>query len=220
MKIPIALVITDKETNAQIKPLKVDVLELRVDLFKKLTPEYVTAQIKHRRVLGIPLLLTVRNQKKEGAFKECSDALKKSVLETCLPLVDMVDIELSSPLLKSTVSLARRLGKKVIVSAHHLDHTPGHMENILKKALSAGANIVKIAAHANSFDDVLRMIEFTRHHRRHHVITMSLGPIGAISRLVLPGAGSLYTYTFINKSTAPGQIEVKSLKAHLKFFYP
>lgn len=220
LKPRIALVITDQETNAQIKRLGVDLLELRADLFKKLDPAYVVAQIKLRRQLKIPLLLTVRNQKKEGAVKECSDALKWWVIEAALPFVDFLDIEFSSPLLKQAVALSRKLKKQVIVSSHNFDHTPAHLNPMLKKALSTGANIVKIAAKANSWEDVLRMVEFTNHYRKYRLITMSLGPLGAISRIVLPAAGSLYTYTFLKKPTAPGQIDVATLRTHLKLYYP
>ena len=103
------LVITDQETNAQIKNLGVGLLELRADLFKKLDPAYIVDQIKHRKLLKIPLLLTLRNQKKEGAVKIFSDELKMQIITAALPLVDMVDIELSSPLLKQVVMLARKL---------------------------------------------------------------------------------------------------------------
>lgn len=215
----IALVITDKQSNAQIKAAGVDLLELRVDLFRKMDVDYIQAQIKNRRALKIPLLLTVRNQKAEGASHDWPNAKKHQILQAILPLVDMVDIELSSPILKETLSQARRLKKKTIVSIHNFKHTPSHLENIFKKALSTGAQIIKIAAKANSLDDVLRMIEFTHHHRKHPLITMSLGNAGKLSRLVLPAAGSLYTYTFLDKPTAPGQIELKTLKAHLNIYY-
>ena len=106
----IALVITDQETNAQIKSLGVGLLELRADLFKKLDPAYIIDQIKHRKLLKIPLLLTLRNHKKEGAVKEFSDAKKRQIIQAALPLVDMIDIELSSPLLKQVIPIARKLG--------------------------------------------------------------------------------------------------------------
>jgi 3-dehydroquinate dehydratase I len=216
----IALVITDQETNAQIKNLGVGLLELRVDLFKKLDPAYITDQIKRRKLLKTPLLLTLRNQQKEGAVRVFSDELKMKIFVAVLPLVDMVDIELSSPLLKQVVTLARKLKKKVIVSSHHLQGMPRDLESIFKKSLSTRADIVKIAAKANSFDDVKAMISFTHRHRKHNLITMSLGPLGAISRLILPAAGSKYTYTFLNKPTAAGQVDVLTLKSHLKVYYP
>jgi 3-dehydroquinate dehydratase-1 len=215
----IALVITDQETNAQIKSLGVGLFELRADLFKKLDPAYIVDQIKHRKLLKTPLLLTVRNQKNEGAVKTLSDAKKWQIIESALPLVDMIDIELSSPLLKKVITTARKLKKKVIVSSHFLQDTPGDLENVFKKSLSSRADIVKIAAKANSLDDVMTMVAFTHRHNKHALITMSLGSLGAISRLVLPAAGSLYTYTFLNKPTAAGQIDVVTLKSHLKVYY-
>ncbi len=216
----IALVITDQETNAQIKNLGVGLLELRVDLFKELNLGHVIGQIKHRKLLKIPLLLTLRNQKKEGAVKIFSDGLKIQIIENALDLVDMVDIELSSPLLMQVIGLARKHKKKVIVSSHFLEGMPRDLGSILKKSLSTRADVVKIAAKANSFDDVMTMLAFTHRHRKHGLITMSLGPLGAISRLVFPAAGSQYTYTFLNKPTAAGQVDVKTLKSHLKIYYP
>lgn len=216
----IALVITDQDTNAQIKNLGVGLLELRADLFKKINPAYIVDQIKHRKLLKIPLLLTLRNQKKEGAVKIFPDELKMQVITAALPLVDMVDIELSSPLLKQVLMLARKFKVKTIVSSHHLQGMPRDLESIFKKSLSTRADIVKIAARANSFDDVMTMLVFTHHHRKHALITMSLGPLGAISRLILPAAGSEYTYTFLNKPTASGQIDANTLKSHMKAYYP
>ena len=216
----IVLVITDQETNAQIKNLGVGLLELRADLFKRRDPAYVKAQVNNRRLLKIPLLLTLRNQKKEGARKIFSDDLKWRIIEEVLPRVDMIDIELSSPLLKQVVAAARKLKKKIIVSSHYLQGMPHDLESVLKKSLSARADIVKIAALAQSWDDVMRMMAFTHRNRRHALVTMSLGPRGAVSRLVLPAAGSMYTYTFLNKPTAWGQVDVKTLKSHLKVYYP
>jgi len=162
--------------------------------------------------------LTLRNQKEEGAGKTFSDELKWHIITTALPLVDMVDIELSSLLLKQVIILARRLKVKVIVSSHYLQGMPRDLELVLKQSLSTRADIVKIAAKARSFDDVMTMLAFTHHHRKHPLITMSLG--SAISRLVGPMAGSMYTYTFLNKPTAPGQVDIKTLVSHLKFYDP
>jgi len=216
----IVLVVTDQETNAQIKNLGVGLLELRADLFRKLDPSHIIDQIKQRKLLKIPLLLTLRNQKNEGAAKIFSDEKKWQIITAALPLVDMIDIELSSPLLKQVVARARELKVKVIVSSHYLQGVPRDLGSILKKSLGAKGDSVKIAAKANSFEDVMTMIHFTHRHRKQNIITMSLGPWGMLSRLVLPAAGSRYTYTFLNKPTASGQVDVATLKSHLKVYYP
>ena len=219
MKPKIVLVITDQETNAQLAKLGVGLLELRADLFKSRAPDHVARQIAHRRKLGIPLLLTVRNQKKEGALKEFSDAAKWEILERFIPAVDWVDVELSSPLCAKVVALARKTGTKVMVSAHDFRQTPHRLDDILKKALSTRADMVKIAAWARSSDDVLRMFEFTHRNRKHPLVTMSLGPWGAVSRLLLPLSGSRWVYTFLGAPKAPGQVDIHALQRHLNRYY-
>ena len=215
----IVLVVTDQETNAQLSKLGVGLLELRVDLFKSRAPAYVGRQIANRHKTGLPLLLTVRNQKKEGGLKEFSDVAKWKLLEQFIPAVDWVDIELSSPLCARAVTLARKTGTKVVVSAHDFKRTPPRLDNILKKALSTRADMVKFAAWAETSDDVLRMVEFTQSHKKHPLVTMSLGPWGAVSRLILPLAGSRWVYTFMGKPKAPGQVDIHTLKGHLKLYY-
>jgi len=207
----VVLVITDRETNAQLKKLGVGFLELRVDLFKKSGVEHARRQFQARRKLGIPLILTVRSQKKEGAVKVMPESKKWELLQALIPLADWVDIELSSPLRAKTITMARSRRKKVIVSAHDFNRTPAHLNQVLKKALSSRADMVKIAAKANSPQDFTRMAEFTHHNRHHALATMCMGQWGALSRLLLPAVGSRWVYTFLDKPTASGQIDVKTL---------
>ena len=220
MKSKIVLAITDQETNAQLAKLGVGLLELRVDLFKKIDVDYVRRQFQMRRALRIPLIVTIRNQKKEGAVKQMPDAKKWELLQALIPMSDWVDIELSSPLCAATVTLARSLGKGTIVSAHDFTHMPEHLEQTFKKALSTRADMVKLAVKAQGPEDVMRMVDFTHRNRKYALVTMCLGSWGALSRIVLPAAGSRWIYSFLNKPTAPGQIDVKTLQSHLKLYYP
>ncbi len=239
MKLSIVLVITDTESNAQVtpyggrftEPLGVDFLELRVDLFRTIANmigpggrshrdkkfiEYARRQFANRRKLRIPLILTIRNQRKEGAKREFSDALKWELLEALVPLADWVDVEISSPICAKTVALVRSHKKKVLISAHDFNRIP-HLEQVFKKALSTGADMVKIAAQANSPQDLIRMMEFTAHHKKQPLVTMCVGQWGPLSRLVLPAVGSRWVYTFLSKPTAPGQLDLKTLRSVLKY---
>ena len=49
------------------------------------------------------------------------------------------------------------MGEKVIISSHYLQRTPKNLE-FFKKSLRPRADIVKIAAKANSLDDVMTML--------------------------------------------------------------
>lgn len=212
MKPLIVLVTTDQETNAQLSKLGVGLLEMRVDLFSDCSLSFAIALFQQRRQLKVPLLLTVRNDKKEGAQSAMTDTQKWALLEGLLPLCEWVDIELSSQLCLKTIRLARSFKKKVIVSAHDFKATPAKIEVLYRQAKTVKADAVKFAFFAKDEIDLLRLIEFTRDHKKEPVITMSVGPLGPLSRLVLPAFGSRWVYTFLNNPTAPGQMDIKTLK--------
>jgi 3-dehydroquinate dehydratase-1 len=218
----IALVITDREANQAVKSLGVDALEARVDMFSSLEADYIAANIRRRRETGLPIILTVRNAAAEGGKSHISDEKKLEIFQSCTAWVDAVDIELSSPLLTPVIKLAKRYKRAAIVSSHNFQKTPpqGILEGILKKVFKKGADIAKIAAYANSQEDVRRLMFFTLKHREDRVITMSLGDIGAISRLAFPLAGSLLVYGYIDQPFAPGQIPLKKLQQDLRRYYP
>lgn len=210
MQATIVLVINPKDTNAQIAKLGVGLLEMRVDLYDDPSLKFATKQFQLRRKLNIPLLLTVRNDKKEGAKKVMSDVKKWALLESLMPMTDWVDIELSSKLCGKTIALARSLKKKVIVSAHDFKATP-NIEALYKKAKLVKADGIKFAFNANNEGDVWRLIDFTFAHKREMIVTMCVGTWGPLSRLLLPDVGSRWVYTFLKNSTAPGQLDIKAL---------
>ncbi len=219
----VAVSIADGETNARLKASCADVIEVRVDQFADRTEGSVQKNLARRSKLRIPLILTVRNDPREGARPPfLSAAQKLRIFESAIGLVDAVDIELSSELLPKVMALARRRRKTVIVSVHDFRETPSptRLERILQRAKGKGADIVKVAVLANSPDDVRRLLAFTLKHRRENLIVISLGTRGAISRLAFPAAGSLLTIGYLDKPMAPGQLPVSRLKKDLRAYYP
>ena len=222
----IALVVSDRESNRSIQSSHPDTIEIRVDQFRSLNKDYVKAKLKERVKTRLPLILTIRNQVKEGASskssKTISNSMKWDLFEAGIDDVQAVDIELSSVLLKPVVRLAKKNKKIVIISSHHFQKTPSlaELENIFRRAKKEGAHIVKIAAQTKVQDDVTRLLKFTIRHKTDHVITLSMGQLGSVSRLVFPAAGSLLTYSFLDQPFAPGQIPLKTLQNHFRLYYP
>lgn len=217
----LAVTTSDREDNRQIKSLFIDILEIRVDQFKNTDPAYVQNVIKKRKKMGLPLILTVRSYE-EGGQKDISDELKLTIFKENIPLVDAVDIELKSPVLSEVARSARKNKKIVIVSWHNLKMTPNDkiLKDTLDKAKRSGAHLVKIAVKANKAEDLTRLMRWTIENRSKNIITISLGKIGSISRLVFPGLGSLLTYAYINKPSGLGQRPVDELRGHLRAYYP
>lgn len=217
----IAVSVSDKEDNKAIKSLFVDILEIRIDRFKKLDPKYIREIITNRKKTGLPLILTVRS-KEEGGQKALSDKLKLKIFSENVSLVDAVDIELKSPVLLEVIKIARKNKRAIIISWHNLKFTPNDriLKNILIKAKRSGAHLVKIAVKANKIEDVHRLLRWTMENKAKNLITISLGEIGSISRLVFPGAGSLITYAYINEPSGSGQKSLEELREHLCMYYP
>ena len=221
-KIPrVAIAVGDREDNRMIKSLFVDILEIRVDQFKKTDPVYVKDIIKKRKKIGVPLILTIRS-KEEGGQRDISNELKLKIFEENIPLVNAVDIELKSPILSKVVKTAKKNKKIVIVSWHNFKMTPNDkiLKDILAKAKKSGAHLVKIAAKVNQQEDLNRLMRFTMENKSKNIITISLGEIGSISRLTFPGLGSLITYAYINKPSGLGQRTLEELQEHLRAYYP
>jgi len=221
-KIPrIAISVTDKEENKIIRSLFVDILEIRVDQFKKLGLKYIQKIIANKKKTLIPLILTVRS-KEEGGQRDISNELKLKIFKENISLVDAVDVELRSPILAELIKIAKKNKKILIISSHNFKLTPNDkiIKDILSKAKKRGANLVKIALKANRPEDVIRLLKFTLENKAKNLITISLGEIGSISRLVFPAVGSLITYAFISKPSGLGQRPFDELKEHLRIYYP
>ena len=217
----IALVIGDRENLRVIGPGKVDFLELRVDQFQKTNPAYVTQVIKSRKKTGLPLILTIR-AKKEGGRKSVPDKVRIELFNSVITLVDAVDIELNSVIIKRIIRLAHSNKKPVIASYHNFKITPDieKLKFLILKAKRQGADIVKIAVKANKMTDVTGLLELTLKYKQKNLITISLGNIGVISRLFFPLAGSLLNYAYLNKPSASGQLPLSVLRQYLSLYYP
>ncbi len=219
----IVIAVTDQDQNSTIDRSCADILEVRADEFQDSSLPYAQAQIKRISDAGLPMILTIRNDAKEGGRSAAiTDEQKYKIFESAISLVDALDIELSSRIIARVIKLARDNGKIIIVSSHDFKQTVSddQLEDCFKRSRNAGADIVKIAMQAHTKDDVKRLMAFTLKHDADNVVTVSLGSVGSMSRLMLPAMGSLLTYSYLGKESAPGQIHLSRLQEDLRFYYP
>lgn len=196
-----------------------DLLELRIDCFKSLKEERVLEAVTKIKKRGLPLIATIR-KKEEGGKKSIDDKRRLQLFKKVIPLVDAVDIELgSSRILKDVIDLAHRMDKKVIVSYHNFKTTPGEkvLEGVVKRGKVVKGDIVKIATMARNRTDILRLLRITARYK--NLITICVGRMGAISRVLFPLMGSLITYGSLGSATAPGQLSLVTIKEQLRLYY-
>ena len=221
----VVIVLSGHESMKTINAIKfkgADALELRVDLLSNLSIENVLKKVNSLQRKGLPIIVTIRN-KKEGGKRSISDNKRLELFNAVIPLVDAIDIELNSQtIIHEVVKAAKSKKTMVIISHHDFKGTPSivNLKKIISKSKKIGADLVKIATLANKEEDVVRLTELTVECKDDHLVTIALGSKGSISRLTFPLYGSLLTYAYITKPSAPGQLSFNDLREKLRLFYP
>lgn len=211
-RIAVALTDADVEAVGAAAVGPADLVELRVDMFGSIALEHLAAVFKTARAkFGKPLIATVRDTR-EGGQREIHDRV--SVYRGILPLADAADVEINAAeVLARVQEICRAEGKHLIGSSHHFDATPDEatLDALVEKGRRQGVDIIKIAAMAQGKEDMLRLLLFTLKHRDEGMITMSMGEAGLPSRVLGFLFGSLLTYGYVTKPSAPGQLSIAEL---------
>lgn len=194
----------------------VDLVELRVDLFRSCNLRYVLREITRMR--PFPVLATIRSAREGGRWTG-ADASRAALYEKILPHVDAIDVELSSKMVLARVARAARKARKtLILSFHDFDAMPprARLDSILRSAKRAGADAVKIAARARRPEDLRTLGAFTLAHSRQGLITIAMGKEGGLSRVLFPALGSLITFASYGRPMAPGQLDFETTLNRLR----
>jgi len=220
----VVLCVTDSRGGRLPPRVAPDLIEARIDLFKESTPEHVENVLRTLGHFGYPIIATIRKAAEGGRWHESSRE-RERLFQTALPLVDALDVELSSRALAGRLlEAAHTQGRPVIVSAHDVDRTPpvATLARRIRAARGLGADIVKLAAHARDMDDVATLLRVLLSHPRVPLVILAMGPVGMLSRILFAAAGSLLTYAFAegDSPAAPGQLPIRALQAELARYYP
>ncbi len=196
------------DSAIRAKKLGADILELRIDLLNADPAQ----SLRYLKKLGLPVIITNR-MKQEGGACASSEDNRIGTLVSLLPLADAVDIELCAEKRDIVVNKARSAGKQVIISTHDFMRTPGFdiMMGIIEESFEAGADIAKLAVMPDSLEDVLTLFDVTLH-AKGAVCTIAMGEKGRHSRVIAPIYGSVMTYGYVDRATAPGQLRVDEMR--------
>jgi len=208
------------ELDALVAATDADLVELRADLFDGPRPAGIVAALERLRAAGRPVILTVRAAAEGG--RPLPDAIRRDLYRAGLVHADAIDVEIASTALASElVAQAHAAGRTVLLSSHATEGTPpvDALLPLVDRAEAMGADVTKLAATAHDLEDVRTMLAVTLAARHRGVVTVSMGPAGALARVLLPAAGSLLAYGHVGNPTAPGQLTVTELAALVRRFF-
>lgn len=210
----IAIPIFQKDCENVIKVAKdcinkgADVLEFRIDALEN--PE-ISEIRKTIEEINFPMIATNRISTEGGSFKGTEEE-RFEILYECCDLVDYVDIELQSN--DEYIKKIHDTGVTTIVSYHDFEKTPklSEITYIVEKEQKLG-DIAKVAFMPQDLDDTLTILAVLSHCE--DTIAISMGDLGSYTRVMASKFNSPITFAAGTDVTAPGQIDIETMKSLL-----
>lgn len=186
-----------------------DLIELRIDLVGK-NWRSIAKSLKK------PWIATNRTINEGGSWQGSEEDRVKELLLALELKASIIDIELSTLNLEKITPLIKKKAK-CLISYHNFTETPPYEElkSIVKKQISAGADICKVVTKANTFEDNATVLKLIKEAQNQEITAFAMGDKGLASRILCALTGGAFTYTSIEDGaeSAPGQITVKQLKS-------
>lgn len=199
------------------------IVEWRIDYFSN--RNNIVNSLKLVSQLTTKLILVTFRRKEEGGFDFISTIDYENLLKEIIQsgYADIVDVELSigKPVIERLRLLANQTNTKLLYSAHFFTNTPKieEMLQLLKRMEELNADLTKLAVMPTNMDDVLSVMQLTNTWNKQATvpfITIAMGELGKLTRYSGQLFGSCVTFASINKTSAPGQMEVEQLQSILK----
>ena len=185
-----------------------DILEFRIDALENPDITEIKEVIEE---INFPMIATNRISTEGGSFKG-SEEERIDILYKCCDLVEYVDIELQSD--DEYINMIHDTGVKTIVSYHDFEKTPeiDEITYIVNKERELG-DIAKVAFMPNDLDDTLKILAILSHCE--DTIAISMSDLGSYTRVMASKFNSPITFAAGRDVTAPGQIDIETMRALL-----
>lgn len=205
-----------------------DIVEWRVDHFSAIGhPDTViaTGRALRRALPGMPLLFTRRSVAEGGQPVPVSEGeIVEVYAAVCADgFADLVDYEMSSVArnMKAVREVSRRHGVGLVCSYHDFERTPpmDALAAQFRRAQELGGDVAKVSVMARGAGDALTLLAATLQASQTlelPLIGVSMGPHGALSRMVGFAFGSALTFGVAAGSSAPGQMPIGGLRAAIE----
>ena len=211
------------------KENKIDMFEIRYDyLINDGVP--LDDLLSSLNKIRYPYIFTFRSYK-EGGMYNVSDMDRLKIIENAIDYKPtIIDLELYLFYDEATKDYVRNIMKKckdngihIIISYHNFNETPDYstLYNIGEKEKQNGADILKIATKAMTLRDNITVLLVTydlRMRLEMPMITMAMGDLGKVSRILTPLFGSDLIFVNLIGESAPGQIAPSLVLRGLEFF--
>ncbi len=160
------------------------------------------------------ILATCRQKQNKGCFTGAIQQQIAILRDAGKAGAAAIDFEIESAEHAKPALAALRESAPLFISYHNFESTPA-LDPLLRRLERIPAAAYKIATTARKPSDALRLIQFTRDHRRTPLIALAMSDTGMVTRVLAPALGCLYTYAspLENEGTASGQVSAKLMRS-------
>ena len=197
-----------------------DAVELRVDLLRDYSPEFVGQQLSMiRRAVDVPIVFTIRSRPQGGEFPD-EPRLSLALYGIALKMgVEFIDMELSCSA-EVQAYITKFKGQTQIIASHHdprgtLRWSDGSWMPYYNQALQHG-DLIKLIGVAATQQDNEDVHEFRKRaaHARKPLIALNMGAAGQLSRIQNRFMTPV-THPLLSNAAAPGQLSAASIRRAL-----
>ena len=205
----------------KIKESPADILELRADYYEGDMVEDLSAVfLALRENFDGELIFTYRSDKNGKFGKLTPDRVVLLLKNAAIQKADYIDVEYG--LLKDYPNLVKELRDAAIILSEHVytgPYSADYIYNRLKELSEYNADVLKYVIMPDTKHDVMQLMEgvirYKEEYPDRYVIAHAMGEIGLISRLSAELIGSEVAFAALDEESAPGQIDVDTMKACL-----
>ena len=217
-----------------------DFIEFRFDYIKSvkhLTDNFLESLFQITKP-SIARIFTFRNVF-EGGQKKISESNRIEILKLLInSQPEFFDIEINSNdrLLNEIIDLTEENNVDLIFSNHNFQNTPSYGKaygvvmdfiNRLKTKLGINKEIIdksmyKIIFTAQNFEDNLIPLQLCKDLSKfnYKIISFCMAELGIFSRIMCVKSDAFMTYCSIEDTTAPGQINIRTMKEVYQYLFP
>lgn len=220
---------------------EIQMLELRVDYYEDEKNALFDLVNEVKEVIGTKELIVTLRSTDEGGEKNGDrfsygeliiDLLNRTKADFVDVELEKIDEKLHKDLINLQISESSKADvnttkafDRLILSFHDFDKTPSEKSIVdkLEQMNSYGVHYGKIACMPQKPDDVMSLLMATEKvkklHPDFHLITMSMGKMGELSRIWGGLYGSEVSFCTLQKASAPGQVEYSVMKEKFDKIY-
>lgn len=194
-----------------------DLIEWRADYLPKEEILKVAPAV-FEKFLGWEVIFTLRTSREGGKIELTNEeyvGIIKEVAAHYQP--DFIDFEYYS---YQEVFEQMLDFPNLVLSYHNFEETPENYLEIMSELTSLSPAVVKIAVMAETEQDVLDVMNYTRGFKTLNAeqayATISMGDLGILSRIAGQVTGSCWTFASLDEASAPGQISLATTRKFLE----